>query len=108
MGSDGGRSRARRGAEVAPLRPVALFGSFRYGQYYEDLLAGAVAAATSAGTSVIAVQTWAGGWHNGFEQDWDDAVSRVAWDHFDAAIVILSAVSLDYVARLRAAGKFVV
>jgi diguanylate cyclase (GGDEF)-like protein/PAS domain S-box-containing protein len=106
VGSDG--MRPLRSAEVALPRPVALFGSFRYGQYYEDLLAGAVAAATSAGSSVIAVQTWAGGWPNRFELDWEDGASRAAWDHFDGAIVILSAVSLDYVARLRAAGKFVV
>jgi hypothetical protein len=59
MGSDGVRPLG--GSEVALPRPVALFGSFRYGQYYEDLLAGAVAAATSAGSSVIAVQTRAGG-----------------------------------------------
>jgi diguanylate cyclase (GGDEF)-like protein/PAS domain S-box-containing protein len=87
---------------------VAIFGSFRYGQYYEDVLAGVVAAADVAGGSVIAVQASAGVLPSGSELDGQEGVSRAAWDHFDGAIVILQTVSLDYVAQLRAAGKFVV
>jgi len=87
---------------------VAVFGSFRFGQYFEDLLTGVVAAARAAGSSVISVQTSAGVLASSDERGAQDAVNRAAWDHFDGAIVILQSVSLDYVARLRAAGKFVV
>ena len=95
------------GAAARP-RAVAIFGSFRYGPYYEGLLAGVVAAADVAGSSVIAVQTTFGVMPSGFAASGQEGVSRAAWDHFDGAIVVLESVSLDYVARLRAAGKFVV
>jgi diguanylate cyclase (GGDEF)-like protein/PAS domain S-box-containing protein len=106
MSSEGAGVRVR--ADPPSPRPVALFGSFRHGQYYEDILAGVVAAADVAGGSVIAVQASAGVLPSGSELDGQEAVSRAAWDHFDGAIVILQTLSLDYVAQLRAAGKFVI
>ncbi len=91
-----------------PARPVAIYGSFSFGQYYEDILAGTAAAAEAAGVGVIAVQASAGVLPSFHEVGGQEAVSRSAWDHFDAAIVILQTLSLEYVARLRRAGKFVV
>ncbi len=98
------------GQDTDPVVPraVAVFGSFRFGPYYDDLIAGVVAAAEAVGSSVIAVQTAVG--VSPFNPD-DPAqrhVTRAGWDRFDGAIVVLHAVSRDYVADLRAAGKFVV
>ena len=99
---------ARPHVDAAVPRAVALFGSFRYGQYFEDILAGVVAAADVANTRVISIQTSQGVLASSHEVFAQDGVSRAGWDHFDGAIVILQAVSLEYVAALRAAGKFVV
>jgi diguanylate cyclase (GGDEF)-like protein/PAS domain S-box-containing protein len=100
----GGRPHADPDARHA----VAIFGSFRYGPYYEDLLAGVAAAAGASGHCVIAIQPPADVLPSGFAVGGREAASRAAWDHFAAAIVVLQAVSLDYVAQLRVAGKFVV
>ena len=89
-------------------RAIAVFGSFRYGQYFEDLLAGIMSAADAVGGSVISVQTSAGVLPSSDETGGQLGVNRAAWDHFGAAIVILQSVSRDYVAQLRAAGTFVV
>src|SRR4051812_47178124 len=99
---------ARPHVDAAVPRAVALFGSFRYGQYFEDILAGVVAAADVTNTRVISIQTTQGVLASSHEIAGQDGVSRAGWDHFDGAIVILQAVSLEYVAALRAAGKFVV
>ena len=106
MGSDGVGARSNAAAIVP--RAVAVFGSFRYGEYFEDLLEGVVAAADVANSRVISIQTSQGVLASGYEFAGQEGVSRVGWDHFDGAIVILQAVSLEYVAALRAAGKFVV
>jgi diguanylate cyclase (GGDEF)-like protein/PAS domain S-box-containing protein len=100
----------RRPPEPAAAAPpaVAIFGSFRLGQYFEDILAGVVAAADAVGSSVISIQTSDGVLPSSDEVGGQEAVSRAAWDHVDAAIVILQTLSPEYVARLRAAGKFVV
>ncbi len=89
-------------------RAVAVYGSFRYGPYFEDILTGVMTAATAAAVPVISVQTSAGVLPSGDEVGGQSAVSRVAWDHFDSAITLLQAASPEYTAQLRAAGKFVV
>ncbi|WP_158221223.1 diguanylate cyclase domain-containing protein [Kineosporia sp. R_H_3] len=87
---------------------VAIYGSYRYGQYFDDILTGVVTAARAAGSSVVCVQNSLGVRPSSDESSVQDAVSRVGWDHFDSAIVVLQAASREFVARLRAAGKFVV
>lgn len=99
--------RTEPAADAAP-RPVLLFGSFRYGQYFEDILTGVVGAAERAGGSVVLMQAADGVLPSSFEVHAQDAVSRAAWDHVDGAIVVLRSVSDDYVRRLKAAGKYVV
>jgi DNA-binding LacI/PurR family transcriptional regulator len=106
MGYDG--VSARPDADAVVPRAVAIFGSFRYGQYFEDILEGVVAAADVANTRVISIQTSQGVLASSYEIEGQDGVSRAGWDHFDGAIVTLQAVSVEYVAALRAAGKFVV
>jgi diguanylate cyclase (GGDEF)-like protein/PAS domain S-box-containing protein len=96
------------GGDAVRPRAVAVYGSFRYGPYFEDILAGVMTTATAADVPVISVQTSAGVLPSGDETSGQSAVSRVAWDHFDAAITLLQAVSPEYIAELRAAGKFVV
>ncbi|MBI4941905.1 MAG: diguanylate cyclase [Actinobacteria bacterium] len=87
---------------------VAIYGSYRYGQYFDDILTGVVTAANARGSSVVCVQNSLGVRPSSEESSAQDAVTRVGWDHFDSAIVVLQAASRDYVARLRDAGKFVV
>lgn len=106
VGSD--TASARTGPNARSQRPIAIYGSFRYGQYFEDLLAGVVSAAEAAGSSVISVQASDGVLPSAFEVDGQEMVSRAGWDHFDGAIVVLQAVSTEFVASLRAAGKFLV
>ncbi len=100
---DGQREPAR-----ASTRPVAVYGSFSYGPYFEDVLSGITAAAEAAGTPVISIQTSASVLPSGHHVAGQSAVNRVAWDHFDAAITVLDSLSPDYIAELRAAGKYVV
>ena len=97
-----------RTAAGSVARAVAIFGSFRYGHYFESILAGVVAGAERAGGTVISIQGSDGVLPSSYELGAQAGVSRAAWDHFDSAIVILQVVSVEYVARLRAAGKFVV
>ncbi|HET9657582.1 MAG TPA: diguanylate cyclase [Kineosporiaceae bacterium] len=106
MNSDGLGERTT--GDAAAPGAVAVYGSFRYGPYFEGILAGVMTAATAADVPVISVQTSAGVLPSGEESGGQSAVSRVAWDHFDAAITLLQAVSPEYNAQLRAAGKFVV
>ena len=87
---------------------VAIYGSYRYGQYFDDILTGVVTAAHARGTGVVCVQNSLGVRPSSEESSAQDALTRVGWDHFDSAIVVLQAASREYVARLRTAGKFVV
>lgn len=96
------------GTVAGSARAVAIFGSFRYGQYFENILAGVVAGAARVDGTVISIQGSDGVLPSSHELGAQAGVSRAAWDHFDSAIVVLQAVSLEYVARLRAAGKFLV
>lgn len=91
-----------------PPRPVMIFGSFRYGQYFEDILTGVVGAAERAGGGVVLMQAADGVLPSSLEIGGQDAVSRAAWDHVDGAVVVLRSVSDAYVQALRGAGKYVV
>ncbi|MEV4512328.1 GGDEF domain-containing protein [Dactylosporangium sp. NPDC049525] len=87
---------------------VGVLSPFVGGAYYGTILAGISAAAATAGSRTVAVQTLDAAADMAVNGGTPTFTAPVAWDHIDGFVVLADAITDAYLERLRAAGKPVV
>lgn len=90
-----------------PRRTIAVLSPTHGGSYFGAVLAGLRTSAVARGARVVAIQTLDARREYAHTGE-SDFITPVAWDHVDALVVIINAVSPEYLQAARAAGKPVV
>ncbi|HEX8627025.1 MAG TPA: diguanylate cyclase, partial [Catenuloplanes sp.] len=87
---------------------LGVLAPFTGGWYFGGLLDGIARSAAAADATVIAIQTLDAGTNEVEVSQPVDPACRIAWDHVSGFIVVVNAVSADYLTAIEAAGKPVV